>query len=92
MKSFQLVQERGGIEIEGTKFEQRGCSFFPRAALRMNWGSLDGKYSTLFLCFKQKGTIEMHAAEHTFSGSTIAGGGFIVDLFDELESFRIPAR
>lgn len=58
----------------------------------MSCSSLGEKWSILLLCLQKQDTLEIRDAKPSFSDSAVPGGGFIVELFNELESFRLPAR
>lgn len=86
---FQLSREGGGIRKEFAKVEQRGRS---RVVGSMSCGSLNNKHSVLLFWLQEQGTLKLRDAEHTFSSSTVTGGDFVIDFFDELESLRVPAH
>lgn len=82
----------GAIRVEITRVKQWACSFLFRTFLSMNCGSLDGKLSIL-LCWRQtQSTIELGEAESIFSDSAVTRAGFVVDVFDELDSLRVSAH
>lgn len=42
--------------------------------------------------FKKQGITEIRGAKLAFSGSTVSGGSFVVELLDSLGSLRIPSH
>lgn len=52
----------------------------------MKCASINEKKSVLLFRLKKQRTIDMRDAEPTFLSNAVTGSGFVVDVFEELES------